>query len=205
MKYPIGLKLTENVTMLRYEAGKDKRRMIAVCTCGKEIVVTTSTIKRMKDMEAKTNSSGCCDCVYRQRSEQRINPITMFGDIYNRYKKGARHRKIFFDLTLEESANLFSANCAYCGASPAGSYSTSKYYKVPYNGIDRINTKEGYVIGNVTSACRSCNVAKHEKTVDEFLLHIHKIYTFNSQRLEQLLVDSSESKQKVSILESDIV
>lgn len=76
-----------------------------------------------------------------------------------------------------------------------------KYYEISY----RINTKEGYVIGNVTSACRSCNVAKHEKTVDEFLLHIHKIYTFNSQRLEQLLVDSSESKQKVSILESDIV
>jgi len=57
----------------------------------------------------------------------------------------------------EQLVRLLKQDCAYCGA-PAK----------PLNGIDRINNALGYVDGNVTTACRTCNLAKREMTLEEF-------------------------------------
>lgn len=37
-----------------------------------------------------------------------------------------------------------------------------------YNGIDRVDSKKGYVAGNVVTCCRNCNQAKSDKSIDEF-------------------------------------
>ena len=36
------------------------------------------------------------------------------------------------------------------------------------NGIDRVNNKLGYLLGNVVACCNACNVSKMERTESEF-------------------------------------
>lgn len=196
MKHQIGLTIGNNTLTNYTEIKKGRRAYIFTCTCGKIIHATNLSISRMLNTYETTGCSGCMNCIRKCKSINNYNDVTKYGDIHNRYKKGAKRRNIEFHLTPEESAKLFAGNCNYCGDAPTGTYSRSKYYTTPYNGIDRVNTKKHYTIDNCVSCCRACNVAKHEMSVSEFLNQVEKIYLFNSQRLSRKGVDPSGSKQK---------
>ena len=45
-----------------------------------------------------------------------------------------------------------------------------------FNGIDRIDSKIGYIDGNVVTCCKHCNFAKDALTQKEFKDLIFKIY-----------------------------
>lgn len=75
-----------------------------------------------------------------------------------------------FGLTFNQFWNIKENSCNYCGK-PGGIDNP--------NGIDRINSKIGYVIDNCVSCCFSCNIMKHSFSIDYFLKHIEKIYRFN--------------------------
>ena len=81
---------------------------------------------------------------------------------FRMHNTNARVRKIENDLTLEEYVAISHQACHYCGDSPA-------------LGIDRINSKLGYVEGNMLPACGICNRAKHMLTIDEFNMWIDRI------------------------------
>ena len=199
MKHEIG-KTIGNLRLDRYTEIKDGRRSyILVCTCGKEILGTNLSIQRAEEALKTQNVSGCMNCIRKSRAENKAQGDGAYRDIFVRYKKGAKNRNINWELSFQQAAQLFAGNCVYCGDAPKGSYSRSKYYKTPYNGIDRVNTKLGYIPTNVVSCCRACNVAKHEFTVDEFMHHVKKIYDF--QRLSRKGVESSDSKQEGSSLD----
>jgi hypothetical protein len=48
------------------------------------------------------------------------------------------------------------------------------------NGIDRIDSKLGYVEGNVVSCCKICNSAKGDLTLAEFENWINKMIKFKT-------------------------
>lgn len=47
---------------------------------------------------------------------------------------------------------------------------------VNHNGIDRIDSNDGYVQGNVVPCCKYCNMAKMDRTQDEFLKWAEETY-----------------------------
>lgn len=96
-----------------------------------------------------------------------------YDEILYAYKYGAKTRGFVFSLTDKEFIKLITGNCYYCDSAPSN---TSKYYKVKYNGIDRVNNKEGYSKRNVVSCCALCNRMKSTLTQDEFIDHIIKIH-----------------------------
>lgn len=84
----------------------------------------------------------------------------------------AKHKE--FELTLEEFSKLVHDNCAYCGAPPE---KNSEFYQglrrkstedVPVNGIDRIDSNLGYVVGNCVPCCSYCNRMKSDLSFNEF-------------------------------------
>lgn len=63
----------------------------------------------------------------------------------------------------EAVALIFKSECTYCGM-------------VGDLGIDRIDPKGAYEMGNVVSACGSCNIMRSDLQVSMFLLHVKDIY-----------------------------
>jgi hypothetical protein len=69
-------------------------------------------------------------------------------------------------LSIEQVTLLLSAPCSYCGE-------TEKF-----RGIDRINSKLGYVDENVTTCCNMCNEMKLDYTLDEFKTKLIQIVKY---------------------------
>jgi hypothetical protein len=78
-------------------------------------------------------------------------------------------------LTLRECAEIWEANCWYCGEPPR-SKRVKKGWTYLYNGIDRIDNNKGYVPGNSISCCKYCNRAKNDRSSRLFFMWIEKVY-----------------------------
>ena len=97
--------------------------------------------------------------------------------VYSRYKKGARHRGIEFNLTLDDVRNLVIQRCFYCGATPkVPKVWHNVRHTIPMNGIDRVDSSLGYFVGNCVPCCTRCNYFKRGKKVEDFLNSITEIY-----------------------------
>jgi hypothetical protein len=104
-----------------------------------------------------------------------------FKMLYARYRCGAKGRGLLFTLSMNHFHALTKQPCYYCGRLPSGvqKYQSAKLTnsgEYVYNGIDRISSDCGYVIGNVRAACRICNRMKVDYTENEFLSKIQEIY-----------------------------
>ncbi len=76
---------------------------------------------------------------------------------FHSYKSGAKTRKLLFCLTKNDFTFFWQKPCYYCGC------------KIETIGLDRKNSKIGYVIENVIPCCFDCNWMKMTKSVDEFV------------------------------------
>jgi hypothetical protein len=79
-------------------------------------------------------------------------------------------------LTLRDILDIIFNKCTYCGTKP------SRYlrqYKIPYNGIDRIDSNIGYTKSNCVSCCSECNLAKRTMSVKQFMNWLDRIARFN--------------------------
>ena len=101
-----------------------------------------------------------------------------FNSLYHVYKRTARERGYDFLLTKEDVSFITKMNCYYCGAEPiqekwAGPGSVEAYV---YNGIDRMDNRQGYTLDNVVASCGKCNKMKMRLTLSEFLERIEMIH-----------------------------
>lgn len=87
---------------------------------------------------------------------------------YSQYKKGAKRRSLALALSLEQFDNITKGQCYYCGANPA-------------RGVDRIDSARGYVLGNVTPCCVTCNRMKLDLSIGQFFAHLEKIQRWQQQ------------------------
>lgn len=82
---------------------------------------------------------------------------------YASYKDGAKVRKIYFNMTIEEFSEFWKKPCTYCGDA------------IETIGLDRVENSIGYVKENVVSACPICNYAKKTMGFDEFISWVKKV------------------------------
>ena len=106
-----------------------------------------------------------------------------FTNLMSTYRCGARSKGRVFDLSEGEFRELTSSPCYYCGIEPQRvkekwnpkKNNVDKYY---FNGIDRIDSNEGYVIENCLPCCTRCNRMKMELPIEDFFDQIRKIYGY---------------------------
>ena len=152
--------------------GYKRKFAIGKCSlCNKETKGSLTNIQRQK-------SCGCNKAeIARQNGKTRTTEKSYTNSVFNAYKHSAAKRKILFEMTCDDVEEIIKQPCAYCGSLPV--LKKLKYIKgkpYPRNGIDRTDSKIGYVKGNLTPCCDVCNIMKNTLTTKEFYNHIKKIY-----------------------------
>jgi hypothetical protein len=158
-----------------------------ICDCGKKTQVSSSHLFD----SPYVGKSRSCGCLHAERSRRFRNPGESGAiRVFKAYKSNALRRKLSFELSFEEFKNLTSGNCCYCGALPyqvsVVPHSRSHYSSYKYNGLDRIDSSQGYSLKNVVSCCLICNTMKWVLTKDDFFRQIAIIYNRNKIEIDSL-------------------
>lgn len=140
------------------------------CDCGNERVLKASEVRRRV-------VTACKPCSLERgrlaglatRAKLMPEREATARELQRRYRINAGKRGLIFALDLPTFRTMCFEPCHYCGAEPS-----------PWNGIDRIDGKEGYIDGNIVTACAMCNYAKRGHSVDAFLawatqIHAHQL------------------------------
>ena len=157
----------------------NERKANGACTmCGKHLEKLTKGIKEdlLQKCEAcystirKVEDNRVRDRNYA--SEKRINPMKH----YREYADSAAKRNIEFNISVEEFTEVVTKPCYYC----------KKYDETEVLGIDRIDSFNGYVKGNILPACEICNTMKKQLTMKEFANHITLLYKNFASEFEDI-------------------
>jgi hypothetical protein len=124
----------------------------------------------VKSSRVINKTNGGCTCSHKAPFGR-----TSFRALISRYKCSAVKRGFELNLTENDFKKLFESNCMFCGKPPSqvSDVGTGQFI---YNGIDRLNPKVGYVIGNVGPCCKSCNLRKGKLSLSEFKEWITSVY-----------------------------
>lgn len=151
-----------------YREGTTRSYWLCLCKCGKQKVIVASVL-----VDGRSRSCGCFSLECSRKKGQGAGG---FGQLYNNYRNNARNREIEFKLTQTELAEITKNNCYFCDLPPQQVSTSSNKKPVgkafsayTYNGIDRLDSKVGYIYGNCVPCCKRCNYAKRDYTVTEFL------------------------------------
>jgi hypothetical protein len=135
------------------------------CDCGNEKIH-----KKHKVVSEKMVSCGCTRTYYKDRTIPNKNAL------YSKYKRRAKLANLEFDVPQEVFEGLVAMNCYYCNRSPYQVYSTEAGDPFKHNGLDRVDSNQGYTLLNVVPCCKECNYAKHSQTKEGFLSMVKRIY-----------------------------
>lgn len=165
-----GLKFGKWTVLDKYEKINDKLHWLCQCDCGSEPrMVSLSNLKSGKTV--------CCGCVVPNRLSY---GEAAFNTLYAEYKRGAIQRHLVFEITKEEFKIITKQNCFYCGAEPKQAKNQKERYgDYVYNGIDRVDNLQGYIINNVVTCCKRCNQGKTNLSQQEFLSWIERVYNYS--------------------------
>lgn len=163
-----------------YPNGRKRKQVLCKCVCGntKTFLYENLTCKNELD---RAKSCGCMNHIRNYKNAQkRRNSDSVYRYLYEQNKQGAKTRKLDFELTKEQHLSLIKKSCNYCGQPPPRKQPNrghNYYVGVPvcYNGIDRVDSKIGYVIENCVPCCTLCNRMKQCLSVTEFSEHVLKI------------------------------
>ena len=143
-----------------------------LCDCGNMTTVSTNKLR--------TGHTKSCGCL--RKSVAVSDEESAFFRVYMSYQRNAEKLGRVFELTRKQFRDLTSQDCHYCGRGPSsirkGRRGSQNY---TYNGLDRINNKEGYTINNVVTCCRRDNrlksdmfTQKETRVMVEALERLHK-------------------------------
>ena len=144
------------------------------CDCGTVAIVTCSDLRSGK--------SPSCGCKSRDRDIE-----TVWNDLL------AKHSRRGWDchLTLPQLKLITQLPCSYCGKEPSNvhrlKYKVGGVYQrgvdismeIRWSGLDRIDSKLGYLPGNVVPCCFECNRMKTHFPLDTFLAFVERIRSHN--------------------------
>ncbi len=147
------------------------------CDCGKEFSVVGTGLRAGR-------SKSCKQCAIPGvlATEESVR-----HSWFVHYFWGARTRNIEWNLLETDFNELVLSNCIYCGNSPTPrtiKKCSANYNKfVSFNGLDRVDSSLGYILGNVVPCCSTCNYAKRKMSKVEFLKWIEKVYLHNASTI----------------------
>jgi 5-methylcytosine-specific restriction endonuclease McrA len=144
------------------------------CECGTVCIKNNDVLNNKK-----RNFS--CGCFRKQRiketktrTKEEHRPGIM-SSAMARYRIDAQKRGHSFELTKEQFIKLVDSECFYCGVRDSQFITHRENEKHYFNGIDRIDNRNGYVIDNVVSCCKKCNTKK-SGIEPEMVLKLYNIF-----------------------------
>lgn len=168
----IGNRYGRLVVLKRAKAPNGQREAywLCQCDCSKTTIVRGSILRN-----GTTQSCGCLrDDVARAMA--RPEGAAAARKVYGNYKRNAKERGLAWALSEEQFLDLTSCLCHYCGAPPSNiAHWDELNGDFIYNGLDRLDSDNGYVHGNVVPCCIRCNHAKWDLLPLDFLAHIKRI------------------------------
>lgn len=163
-RIPVGRKfgyltvISEAAPKLNYQ-GHMESRSIVRCHCGKEKPVPNFAL-----LSGNTRTCGC--------KIHLLNPETPYIRIFHSYMNGAKSRKLEMNLNIAQIKYLVHMRCFYCRAE------VSNYMRgrmLAYVGIDRVDSSGHYSPGNVLPACKTCNRAKSDSSLSDFVAWLRRL------------------------------
>lgn len=140
--------------------------------CNKEFIVNTARIPKV---------ARCYDC--RGIDLRLVNEETTYKFFFNYLKSSSYGKDRSDDLTLEDFKKIASMPCHYCGVEPEyrrGKYEWNPMVKI--HGLDRVDSSGSYTINNVVACCKWCNVAKLDRSVEDFISWAKRLVEFQNVR-----------------------
>ena len=152
---------------------------ICQCDCGSE----TKKVKSYSLRSGKTQSCGC----YQKECASSLNRLpdgeNSFRQLLASYKNCARTRELSFDLSSEQFRYLTKQSCFYCGTEPARVFRTvNPTGDYICNGVDRLDSTKGYSEENCVPCCKTCNLMKLDRSVEEFVTACRSIVNHFDQK-----------------------
>lgn len=165
-----------------------------LCDCGN---VCVASGKFMRQGKKKS-----CGCLRTEASKKAIQAAiasnrlpdgeSALGLLYATYRCAAVKRDLDFHVTKDEFKVLTKGFCFYCGKPPSVTYKPdliSGGYL--YNGVDRRDNDQGYVLNNMVPCCKFCNWMKNAFKEADFLQHCENIVSYQRNKKNSTL----ESKE----------
>lgn len=152
------------------------------CACGEERTARATKIRK----GIITQCSSCAKAEAAKRGGVTRSLPSMERVVRNRfgeYRLNARAKNRVFEFSLDEFRAIVLQPCVYCGAEP-----------MPINGMDRIDSSNGYIPSNVVPCCSDCNYAKRGLSASQFLSMVERIHEHQSvlQRDRSFLLRMAE-------------
>lgn len=155
-----------------------------ICDCGNTHIASCHNVKK--------GSVSSCGCKNGQNTRK-----------YTPIETTARHvwHGAYKDCDFDTFYTMSQLPCFYCGRAPFKTFNlgvTKRKHGIPvseiqikeggftYNGLDRIDSSKGHTIGNIVPCCWTCNHSKGSMTLEEFILHIERMYAHTQQLRETL-------------------
>lgn len=147
-------------------SGKRRPKRLCYCDCGRETWVLTSSL-----LNGNTKSCGC----RKKRGSRRLaDGVAAKNVVLAKYKSHAQERNLSWRLSIKSFNALVRDVCFFCGTAPK-TIQRSKGGNFVYNGIDRLNNDAGYSKANCVSCCFTCNRAKADMSLGDFMNWIKKL------------------------------
>lgn len=124
-----------------------------------------------------SKSCGCYATEIKKRIRKQDAP---FISVFRKVQQSALKRNIQCALTLQDIKELVLKDCHYCGALPSNTDKRLlRIHNFYFNGIDRVDNNQGYIMNNCVPCCSFCNTIKSTKTQQAFFEHIRLLYHRN--------------------------
>lgn len=136
-------------------------RRLCYCDCGNITWVPTDRLRN-----GHTKSCGCWQVEFRKLEPGRA----VRNQILDCYQRDAKKRKLIWRLSGKQFDHLVMGRCYYCHRLPNTTRKARRHNgDFTYNGIDRLNNARGYTTTNVVTCCPTCNRAKSDMGLEDFL------------------------------------
>lgn len=158
---------------------KNNSYFLCKCDCG--------TIKEVSGSNLIKNKTKSCGCNWSTWIPANKLPDgqAAFNTLFSAYKRRAKVKNRDFHLTEKEFKTLIFQNCYYCGIKPS-TLTRSNYRDkdtILNNGIDRIDSSQGYILNNCVTCCKDCNYLKNDLSSDQFFQKIKLIYELHLKEI----------------------
>lgn len=154
-----------------------------LCDCGKTVITTSSRLR--------IGTASSCGCY---RDEQRYNATYkggkyISGNEFSSYKTNANKRKFKFIITVQDIENQYekqNKKCRFTGEKLIfnTTHNNGKNGKIIRGNasIDRIDSKKGYTPDNIQIVHKDINIAKSDKSDEEFIEMCRKIIDYEDNK-----------------------
>jgi hypothetical protein len=148
-----------------------------VCDCG-----TRKTLRKHRVISGKSAIMSC-GCLVNKHKWTGYKEIS--GTYWGCIKKAAKIREIDFDISISYAWSLYEAQGGKCALSgvdiPFKSGQCKGWDNRSQASLDRIDSSNGYVDGNVQWVHKDLNVMKWDYTAKEFIAWCIKVAEYNKE------------------------